>query len=248
MKDINQTIAGRAYLATDEQVKALAVANYEGAATADTTRGTFLRVEVASLQAALGVKPRQRLGGKPQTFERDVVIATYNDVHKRLYALVMTAVVTDDIKDSPKLRKPEKSRRALERNRRSNFARSAKSTLMAFIRAGGNVAALAVPVVTKAALAEQTRKLKPAVEVDRTVLADRIVNSMAKRIEALRAEDHELAQMVSQKLTVQLSPVTTQHTTKSPAKSVEEMIPLRMGEGIFLPMPTITPEPQQTAH
>ena len=108
MKDINQSIASRAFLATDEQIRALAIANYEGTATAENTRGTFLRVEVASLQAALGVQPRQRAGGKPQHFDRDTVLATYKDVHKRLYALVLDAVVTEDIADSAKLRKPEK--------------------------------------------------------------------------------------------------------------------------------------------
>ena len=69
---------------------------------------------------------------------------------------------------------------------------------------------------------------------------------MVKRIDKLREEDHELAQQVAQKLTVQLSPVTAQHTTKSPAKSVEEMIPLRVGESIFLPIPA--PEQPQVAH
>lgn len=253
MKNVNQTIAARAYLATDEQVRALAIANYEGSAAVDTSRATFLRVEVASLQAALGIKPRQRDYGKPQHFDRDTVMSTYNDVHARLYALVLDAVVTDDIRDSAKLRKAEKSRRAIERNRRSNFARSAKSTLAAFIRAGGNVAALVVPAVTKGSLAEQTKKLKPAVAQDRNELADRICTSMVNRIEKLREEDHELAQLVSQRLTVQLSPVTTDKTTKSPTKSVEENIPLRMGEGIFLPMPAanlehIKPEVPSHAH
>lgn len=253
MKDLNQTIAARAYLATDQQVRALSVLNFESIEQAALTRGTFLRVEVASLQAALGMEPRRRAGGKPQSFDKDEVLATYNDMHKRLYAIVLDAVTTADIADTPKLRKAEKSRRALERNRRSNFARSAKSTLAAFIRAGGNVAALVVPQVTKAALAAETAKRKQPVQEDLATKADRICSRMVKQIENIREEDHELAQAVAQRLTVQLSEVTTDKVTKSPAKSVEENIPLRMGERFFLPMVTaanlehIKPEPS-TAH
>lgn len=251
MKDLNQTIASRAFLATDEQVRALAILNYQSGQQVEASRGTFLKVEVASLQNALGMAPRQRQGGKPQKFATDEVMAKYNEVHKHLYSLVLEAVVTDDIKDGPKLRKAEKTRRSLERNRRSNFARSAKSTLAAFIRAGGNVAALVVPQVSKGELASQTKRLKPAVQEDRSVLADRICSRMVKQLDKIREEDHELAQQVAQRLTVQLSPVTTEKTTKSATKAADEQIPLRVGDSIFLPMPQIVseirPEPMQTA-
>lgn len=243
MKDLNQTIASRAYLATDEQVRQLAILNFESSEGFAKTGGTFLRIEVAALQSALGIQPRQRAGGKPQRFDKDNVMATYRDVHNRLYALVLDAVVTPDIADNAKLRKAEKQRRALERNRRSNFARTVKSTLGAFIRAGGNVAALVVPSVTKGMLSAETKKLKPATELDRDAQADRICSSMVKRIENIREEDHELAQMVAQRLTVQLSPVTAQQTTRSPTKSVEEGIPLKLEGGIFLPMPPMVEVP-----
>ena len=250
MKDVNQTIAARAYLATDAQVRELALLSWSSNDAVSSTRGTFLRVELASLQAALMGSPKQRAGGKPQSFEKDAVLSTLNDVHSRLYALVLDAVVTDDIKDAPKLRQAEKTRRAQERNRRSNFARSAKSTLLGFIRAGGNICSLVVPQVSKAQIAAETAKRKP--QPDQAEQAERIANRMAKQIENIREDDHELAQMIAQKLTMVLAPVTVEKTTKSPAKSVETGTPLQLGEGIFLPMPAanlseIKPE-QRTAH
>lgn len=250
MKDLNQTIASRHYLATDAQVRELATLNYESGEQAVATRGTFLRVELAALQAAVMGAPKLRAGGKAQQLEKDAVLAALKEVHARLYSIVLEAITTDDIADGPKLRKAEKTRRALERNRRSNFARSAKATLMAYVRCGGNVSTLAVPQVTKAMLQAEIAKRKP--QPDASEQAERIANRMAAQIERIKEEDQELAQAVSQRLVSALAATTTDKTTKSPAKAVEENIPLQVGESYFIPVsPTLLSEikpEQRTAH
>lgn len=138
-------IAKHHYVATEAQVETLAREQYMATAQVNTANSTYLRVLSAGCQAELGAKR-----GRPQRAEAQ--LAVLEKVHARFYAAVLRGVTTDDIAQDDSLDRTERGRRQLERNRRSGFARSAATTLRNYAKAGGDLRALEVELVTKTAL------------------------------------------------------------------------------------------------
>lgn len=141
------------YAMSEIQVEALA-AEY-AAASVETQRVgmTYLRVLVTACQAVLGRVKRGRVAREAQT-------EVLNDVSAKYYAAVLRGVTSPDLVHDATLEAAERTRRSLERNRRSTFARSSKSTLGAFIGAGGDIRSLDPETVTRdplLALVRQTR-------------------------------------------------------------------------------------------
>jgi hypothetical protein len=245
--NVLQQIEKRSYLATDEQIRALAAANYQAGADLTNTGSTYLRILIAGTQAELGSTPRLRAvrGAKDAAPEMEAALNALQAVHERYYALVLEAITTEDVEDKPTLRKAEKSRRALERNRRGNFARTSASLVRAYIRAGCNILALVVPTATKSLLrsAVLQKKAPPTPEV----IVERNVSAVVTRIEELQADRPDLATITIQTLLARLTSMATggekQVTTSSPKKAMAEGITLKLGEGIFLPLPPTTPAP-----
>lgn len=143
--NIQQTIERAHYVATDMQVEQLAAARWLLSAQEEGLNGTYLRVLVVGCQAELGTKRR----GKPSITSQ---LAVVEKIHGRFYAAVLRGITTADIVADDTQEPAERSRRALERNRRSTFARSAKTTLANFVRGGGDVRTLDAPTVSKAQL------------------------------------------------------------------------------------------------
>lgn len=138
------------YVANEAQVEGLALEAYKIGLQSTRIDGTYLRVLIAGCQAKLG--PVRR--GRSPSAESQ--LAVIEETHGRFYAAVLRGVTTPDIAADPTQAGPESQRRALERNRRSGFARSAKSTLAAYARAGGDVRILVVDEVTKGSLRAAT--------------------------------------------------------------------------------------------
>lgn len=128
------------YLASDEAIARMARDYSAARGTLETVRGDYLKVLVAHSQKALP---------DAVTAASEKVLQVIGFTHERLYALVLGAIITPDIAAADGLPESESHRRALERNRRSNFARTAKSTLVAFVAAGGNLQSLKPGEVTK---------------------------------------------------------------------------------------------------
>jgi hypothetical protein len=109
-------------------IRALARRTVEGRQTLILARGEYLRALIETAQYELSGKSDQ-----------DAQFAAIKIVHMRFYPVVQEAVTSADIAHL-KDRRPsvESKRRALERNRRTNFARSAYGTIRRWLRAEGN--------------------------------------------------------------------------------------------------------------
>lgn len=138
------------YIMSESQVESLAT-EYASASVETARVGmTYLRVLVAACQAIIGTSKRGRHAAAAQAEVLDGVASKY-------YAAVLRGVTTADIVPDTTLPKPEQTRRSLERNRRSTFARSAKSTLAAYIGTGGDLRGLDVETLTRDPLLKLVR-------------------------------------------------------------------------------------------
>ena len=117
------------FVATIEDIKKLATQHWTGSTTVTKTRGMYLKMLVATTQDELK-------GTKEVTLQMQ--LNSLEIVHKRWKTAVAEVVITPDIAKDPKLKQEEKSRRALERNRRTNFSRVAYSLLRSWIKTPGN--------------------------------------------------------------------------------------------------------------
>lgn len=130
------------YTMTEKQIEGLAAERALGLATSDRIDGTYLRVLVTGAQAALVPKVSRKAEHAAQLQAVETIGAAY-------YAAVLRGVMTSDIEISAGLEAQEARLRKIERNRRATFARSAKSTLLSWVRAGGDLRMLEASAVTK---------------------------------------------------------------------------------------------------
>lgn len=133
------------YALTEAQVEALAAERTAGLAVTEAFDGTYLKVLVNAAQAKFGVKRGKRLATKTQVDALKALAAPF-------YAAVLRGVITREIELTPDLAAAEVSVRTRERNRRATFARTAKSTLVAWVKEGGDVRSLDIEAVTKSEL------------------------------------------------------------------------------------------------
>lgn len=164
-ESISGVIARKHYVATEAEVEALAHAQYSAAATVSEGQATYLRVLVAASQARLGKGKPGRRPVVSVTSQGEVVEA----VHAVFYNAVLRGITTDDITHDGNVDAAEQRRRTLERNRRSAFARSAVSTLRAFVQGGGDIRTLTVETVTKAELRAAVAPPEPTDKVARQI-------------------------------------------------------------------------------
>lgn len=135
-------------------VRNLTTAYIEALATNEATNVTYLRTLVEYSQRELGLEPRannakqrkQPIGDDARAQHLAAVAA----VHARFYDIILE-VVDASLTDVPSKDRP------LERNRRTNFARTAVYSLRLFIRAGKDFTLVAPARVTKSALAVEVR-------------------------------------------------------------------------------------------
>lgn len=147
------TLINNRYLASDDTIAEIA-RNYSAAqGTIGAARGEYLRILIAHTQELVG-----RI--KDQSVE--AALGALSAVHDRLYNIILHAVTTPDVEPDDAQPKEERSRRALERNRRSTFARSSKSTVVAFVKSGGKLMELGdLDEITKERLRELTKPKDP---------------------------------------------------------------------------------------
>lgn len=233
------------YVLSVAQVAELAKALVSAQQTISGVNTSYLRVVLAGTVQELGSTPRLRAAraalGKIDEETKTRQMAALEAVHSKYYAAILEAVVSEDIKDHPRLNKDERARRALERNRRTNFARSAKSTLASYIKAGFDINGLVVTSVTKRSIYEAVERTKPKKEVTPDQVSAQF-EKVAKDIEgcaenlvesdAERARE-EISRLVGH-LTALLAKVDVKPTDK-PAESMHKCIPLQTKAGIFWP-------------
>jgi len=152
------------YVMTEAQVEQLARDHTSHVVASQGGGLTYLRVLLVAVQAQLGT-PRGR--GRPMSAETQ--LAALERIEAPLYAAVLRGVVTEDIADDLELPRDERRRRMLARNSRSGFARTAKATLVGYVRAGGDLRTVDPETATKDSLRRAGQPQEPTDRVARQI-------------------------------------------------------------------------------
>lgn len=227
---LDQLIANK-FVATDAQIETLARLNLLNIQGLDNVRGAYLKSLVADTQAT----------AKPAARKKTAEILTALDAsHERFYAAVMRGAVTPDIADADNLDQEERTRRSLERNRRTTFARTAKNALANYIKASGDVFALDPLTVTKVEL--QMFVIAMKAKASAPTLEHRASLAMEKLEELTREladDDHDAAVQAVQEVMARMANFLTELGLESTTKTtiaVRDHKMLRLPEGTFWPM------------
>jgi hypothetical protein len=224
----------RNYVASSADIRSLARTIVDGEGAADEARGTYHKCLVATTIAELGAPIRQRTGTQSEKLET-AVVREHLDVVERV-AKGFYAALIGEMKEglSSKVR-----------HQKAIFARTSKSMLMTWIRAGNDVRLLAPATVTKNSLAVKSsrskKKAPTAARVERNAVryADRIsemVLGIADKQLASKALEAALAKL-SATLTTLGSCVVTRDAKEAFASRTILNVPR---VGTFYPMnPTI---------
>jgi hypothetical protein len=166
----------------------------DASATQSAGDGSYLKVLIAACQGVLG-KSRRKNSDMVEAHT-----AVLNDIHGKFYNAVMRGVTTPDCAEEPNLPADEERRRRLERQRRATFARSAKSTLEAYIKAMGDIRALRVEEVSKSQLRKYVNEAKgtPAWEQVVNANRDKIEKVALRLAETNPGEAREILESVLQ--------------------------------------------------
>lgn len=217
---------------TNERVRALTKSILEARNTLENGQATYLQGLVETTQKELGAAPRQRTGKVVRLDEASIAeqLAALTKVHERCYAIVIE-VCSENL--------PTGKEKALELNRRSNFARTAMSVARSWIRSGRDITALAAAKVTKYNLRvklESTRQPSPA-RLTRRV--EKGITELIEEATKLAALDKAAAiaqlEAALSKIVTTLSAIGGPSATRDPEKAMAEHIPLRTKTGVFYP-------------
>lgn len=197
-KSIVEAIAAAKFLASEEQVAALA-----GVVAVGVEAGTtYLSVLVAHVQAALKSKR------KPST---KVATGAVDDVHKRLYEHVLVGVGPAEMERK-------------ERDRKANFARSTAADLRHYIKVGGDVRSLEAGEVRKGMLRAYGRVVPTGTRTERVIAKalgsfERTVQRIAKNDAGEARAQIEAAREKLDELMTALTPKPTRARPKRPAST-----------------------------
>lgn len=136
-----ETCETSAYDVSGDVVAELARIGASGDAVTSKVGATYLRVLVSGAQRALGMSS-----------DSSAQPSAVNTANNAYYPYVLKGITTADCADAVSFARDERARRSLERNRRSNFARTAASTLRTWVSVGGDLRTLDATVITKAFL------------------------------------------------------------------------------------------------
>lgn len=145
------------YVATEHDVELLSAAHLACNEATQRVDGSYLRILIATIQARFGGRGRRK-AANADLGQHSTYLA---ETHTRLYPFVLKGVTTPEVADDETMSAEERRARAVVRNSRAGFARSAASTLQAYIRAGGDIRTIDVDVATKTALRAWTKAQAP---------------------------------------------------------------------------------------
>lgn len=226
-----ESLAKSHFLASDDQIPVLAARYATGLQAQDAVKGVYLKVLVAAL-----IKTARPAKGKASE-----ILTHLDAVHESYYTLVMKGVTTDDVADSEGLDQEQRTLRSLERNRRGNFARSAKSQLVSYLKAGGDLFALSPDTVTKRELLAFVTAMRAKAAEPKTLLrrAELAVVRIDELCRELADEDQDSAVITVQELMAKMTNLLAEMGRESTTKTlvaVKEHRPLKLREGTFWPM------------
>lgn len=189
---------------TESQIETLAHDRTLKLGETDRADSSYLRALIYSTQAKLGPKPAQRSRGNRHVKTQLAALAA---VAAPFYAAVLRGVTTPDIAVKDGLDAAEASRRSRERNRRATFARSTKSTLVAWVRLGGDIRMLDVATVAKSELRSSVAAARDptlAAETGVERAQSRIIHAIAAEAEADTERARERLKAVIEALQAEL--------------------------------------------
>lgn len=218
MLDIFAKIEKAHFLATDADIEALAKDRQSAVERDGKASGTYLKVLVALTAHEIGTRTtplarRRGRASKKVLPPLEVVdhLSAAERVIARCYAVVLRAVATPELAAAEGLSQEEANRRTLERNRRTNYARTAAYALRSFVASGGDARDLDLATVTKGMLREAAERNAPpseSVSVQRMERAAvRSAETVVKEAEQLAARDTVRALIVVHELMEKLQTI-----------------------------------------
>ncbi len=212
---------------TPAEVRAIARETLDGRQKMVTARGAYFHALVETTQAELG----GRAGQAAQ-------LAAVRSVHRKFYPVVQEAIASDDVLAQDGV---SRKRIALERNRRTNFCRSAYGTIRRWLRADGHdLMKLDAKTVTKSQLlqdAPPTRKhaLTPErVRARAKKLTDGLLGFATQVAQFDQDEAAQVLRVAMDRLFKELA--AHARATTNPKAAAEEKRPLRIGRSVFVPV------------
>lgn len=224
------------YIATEADVTEVTRQYLEATTNAEAGRQTYLRMLAATSIKELGSVPKRSIAGRPRRLsqeEQAQQLAAIATVHERFYNAVLQ-VVEESLHSVPA------KERAIEKNRRSNFARTALYALRLYVRAGKDLTALDLKKLSKSALAvvvpqrpPTARRLKGRVDRASKVFVTALLALSEADKDTARAElDSLIGILAAQIATLGVSVARDMET------AIAEHRPFRSGATLFLPTQT----------
>lgn len=173
-KHVIEELTQAGFFASEEQIEALARYNLQNITGSDAVKGIYLKSLIVGVQKHL----------EDSQVEQEPTVVL-NIVHERYYKAVMRAVTPQALADDAKLPKDVRRARSQERNRRGNFARSAKSTVLSFIKADGDIMQLNAETITKTELSAFSLAMRSHV-VPQATLTERAAAAIDRLEELIR--------------------------------------------------------------
>lgn len=230
------TVESKDFVADENDIASIAQSVFDAINTGEAGQRTYLKSLVATTQKELGAKPRIRSGTTKTKLDDagiEVQLKALMTVHEKFYVVVVR-VAGESIA-------PGTKDKALEVNRRTNFARTALYAVSKYVRAGHDITEIGVQSVTKASLAVAAPKSQPPKLRVLVRRAEAQSKQLVATLMALADTDREAAvqemQLVLGQLTDQLVSMGVA-ATKDAALSVEQHRPLRIGKTLFMPTDT----------
>lgn len=193
--NIQDSIEKKHYIATEHDVELLAAAHFSGDQIVKRSDGQYLRILVASLKAQFGNGHTAGRRRKLTAEDVNAQVAHLETTHKRFYGAVLKGVTTPDVEADETLDVDTQRARASVRNARAGFARSAASTVKAFLEAGGDIRGVDVNKVTKTELRAFARAAVAPDENPRLHTAHVSVQRLTRDLTALAKDDPDVARV-----------------------------------------------------
>lgn len=240
---VTATLEKNSYVASPADIEALVKEQLNAATTSVKNRTTYLRALIATTQDKLGLTVRSR--GAPAKLSPEGVkeqLAALESVHEGFYSAVQKAIDESPLSDEEKPKTGRTSAAAIKA-RRATFARSAMSTVRSWIRAGRDLASIAVTKVTKAAIAIQSgQSRRRAISPKRLITrAEKQSKALIGTLLALTEIDRDAGQKEFQTtMNILSDQLVTMGmvATRDAAQAVAEHRPLRIKGTVFVPTAT----------
>lgn len=228
-------LEARNYVATENDIDRLANDVLSAQGHLDTLPRVYLRAVVATTIHELGASIRARAGKveKINDEEQTRQLAALEKVLVLFYPRIV-AKMSEGL--------PAGKTRAVELNRRTNWARGAARDVRNWIRAGRSLTTLAPVRLTKAMLAVQSSgSARPASPGRIKARVERESKAVVARVMELAAVDRDSAiteiRLLMGQLTGQLEELGVK-ATKDPRTAAQDHLPLRVGKNVFFPTET----------